>query len=215
MKRILSISLAMCVGLALTGCQGVQENVGASTTPSPVAAVTEAQFQAALTDYEKASEDEFDGSMVFGPLLGSAKDSDKMRAGSQSADTAIVFSSLDSKVFEGTLTLAYRGEEYLYFDSLDLKSTAGRMSLQIERNEKYENRIGSEVVELSTFSLRQIDLKLFETIFKGSDIQIRFNGSGQYLGNEAVIPVTAFYKKKILSGITIFYGLEEGFSPVN
>jgi hypothetical protein len=215
MKKFQSISLALCVGLALTGCQGVQENVGASATPSPVAAVTEVQFQAALKDYEKPSEDEFDGSMVFGPLLGSAKESDKMRAGSQSAETAIVFSSLDSKVFEGTLTVVYRGEDYLYFDSLDLKSTAGRMSLQIDRKGKYEDRIGSEVVEVSSISLGQIDLKLFETIFQGSDIGIRFNGSGQALGDEAVIPVTAFYKKKILSGITIFYGLDEGFSPVN
>lgn len=215
MKRSVATVIIILLGISLSGCQTYRADPKATSSPSestPRISVSLSDFQAALNDYEPIEVDEFDGSASVSARV-PKKASEIMRTGKTVAYPLVDFSrSSNDEEFLTTLGFTYFGPKWLFFDSVDIKSSAGMQHIDIPSGGKNEDTSDGEVVEIGIVKLDYELASQLIKILNGSEVAMRLNGSGSKTGEDFQLAINAFSKKQFISGITIFFGLNQGFT---
>ena len=213
MRRITAIGL-LVLSFTLSGCSSTaQIESSPEPTVSPMETISQAQFDAAAKSFD-IEVDEFDESTLVSPILPAKKLDAGVRSGKQ-----LMFMTVNAgkdkgdQSFETWLAVTYFGPDWLFFDSIDLKSSNGSMFIPFESSDKTEEVLdGGNINEIGILTLTDSEVKELSELAKGSDLRFRLNGSGDKLGDSFEGDFSKWMVGHLREGTTLGLGLIQGLS---
>jgi hypothetical protein len=215
-KSVLVVLTAATVVTLLTSCSsasGSSPTSNASESPSAEAVVVyKGEFESAVSLF-KIESDEFDGSGSIFPISPASILESGVRHGRNFGSLSIsAGKDKGEKNYQFTLGVTYLGSDWLFFDSVDLKSSTGTMNLEINSSAKTEDVLdGGNVSEIGLVTLSDSQIRDLTELTNGTGLKFRINGSGDKAGEDFSGSFTPWMKKVITNGLVIANGLKEGF----
>jgi hypothetical protein len=215
----LALTLAFLLAFTLSSCSNSlsddqqseasnseeSANTPESTESEERILVSEAEFRAAVNKAE-LFRDEFKGNYELGSKVGLDKFTKE--------GTTIFYINLyftkedDSSPWETSLVSAYYGEDWIFHDEVNIKSSAGILNLEEISEVGRDVTDGGKVSEISAATLDESTFRNYCKIINGTDVIFRLRGSeaSDAMGNMTQANIES---EKLLC--IIGYGLAQGF----
>jgi hypothetical protein len=215
MKKIKLLTVLACASL-LTACSASTSATDLASLDAPSATPTPAykivspeRFKAALATY-KSSVDEFNGHTEITPK---SMTGIFFSDGIGHASVLLGFSKHDSKSeWKLALVSNYWGDDWLFHDTLDLKSSSGVVTLDVDPLTRDDQVSNGSVTEIAVTNLDSTQTDQICNVLQGKKPKARLTGTGG-----AVTDVVGFLPnaKLLRDGCTIWYGLQSGYKASN
>lgn len=208
MIKILPFLATGVIAISMSGCAIKSENSRSNSTESPAVSVSKKEFELALGNL-KVFVDEFDNHTE----ISSKKTLLTKVQSSHLGFSADLAKNEDEDAFTLAILAAYSDtDDWLFFDSTDLKSKTLSMSIEFPDDLKVEDSHSGYVSELGIEELVQKDIiKLKSLLEEDGEVKVRFNGSGAKAAQERILKLSQKQESDILNVITVYFGLKQGF----
>jgi hypothetical protein len=214
--RPIPTALVLTASLLLSACGQSVQSSSESTGGQEVeknTVVSEVEFRNALSSMTEEI-DEFGGEYTLG-VPQSDDDFTTQDGGVIDFKIAPVItaeSGFSKWVF--TIGSTYLGSEWLYHDTLDIKSSEGVATFDLESI--YSEPEGSRLAEISTYALAANEIKGFCKIVNGKNVKLRISNTA-IVKNSKLLEVTGFMtpssQKTFSLACVVASGLLQGFLP--
>lgn len=219
-KALISAFLISTSLLAVTACSNETLNF-TSVEPSEVSTeppagstgfVTQEEFDSAAKSFEVKA-DEFDDSVTITQVF----PKNTLKAGVSKGKsfailTVAALKQQDSNSFEFTLGVAYHGSDWLFFESVDLKSSTGSMEIPFNAAKTENVGSGGRVEELGLASLSDSQIRELTELVLGKALKFRLSGTGDKLGDDFTGNFTDWMRVNVRDGMTLARGLRQGLT---
>jgi hypothetical protein len=207
--------VACVLGVTLSGCfaEGNPSETKKSPSAPPAKLITKEEFNKASKyfDYE---EDEFTQVVTIGPNKVSGM---RVKVGSEMGTlVAGISSDKPGGPYLPYLIAEYVGSDWIFFDSVDIKSSKGTMTVLVEKSEKVQDVVGNgrvQEVALEYFDGNQ--LQKLRQLLKGTDFKFRLNGSGDKVGEDFTARFSNAMATLFNEFLVLHDGLEQGLNFPN
>ena len=216
MKKITFAAAMLVIALALTSCSSELTQPVSESTPTQEApaspSVTQAEVNAALEALQHKV-DEFTGDETFTyeiPMSVYSRDS----AGSKGT-LAGQFQRKAGGEWAFQLAASYVGEDWLFFDSVNMLATSKNYDFEVGRSGKFEKVQGGGLVsEIGAVFLTQEEAAEVLALVKEGDVKFRLNGSGSGSGSDFTGTLSKKMRKQLTNVLIAYLGVEAGLSTI-
>jgi hypothetical protein len=208
--RLLVKTFTVLAAISVTGCSAT--NVGLGNREVPSLPDVKPSYVYSAYEFNRAQQamtisvDEFKGNFEVYPPVSLF---DLFREGSSSASLSVDITKADSSSpWEFNLVTSYSGEEWMFHDELDIKSSAGVFIYNLDSSNRNDQTTDSgTVTEFAGSSLSKNEIDLFCRVIDQNDVKARLSGTG---GNVQSITGLVPNADKLKSSCIIWYGLKQG-----
>lgn len=203
-----TLTVLVCI-LFLTGCGStVSKKVIAPSMPSvPSPSVNASDFKLALSRV-KEDKDQFNKSILF-----SSKSPDYSAIDGTHIGLEASISSDDGvSNWNFGLGSTYIGIDWMFHDTIDLKSDGGTMTWNIDPSTRNDQVLDGEVFEVAEYQPSDDEISTFCNIVRAKNVLFRLTGSGGAVSDETA-PMTLDSISQNKDVCTIYEGLQAGLKP--
>jgi hypothetical protein len=199
--------IAATVVLGTAGCGGVSTPHASPTPTSLFPLVSASEFHAALLKLT-VTKDEFKGNYEVNE---SVPVSAWLANGTSYANLGLDLTRADDKAPWKILVIsAFFGNDWMFHNSIDLKSSSGVFTLAVETRTRNDQTGGAGMVsEIALTSVKDADVAALCKVASGSNLKARFSGT-----SGTIRSVTGLLSSRAASSLrhecTVFSGLLQG-----
>lgn len=212
MKKIIGMSVILAASLILTSCSSTVNQPISQASPTQEApalpSVTQEEVNASAKSLQYLV-DEFTGDETFTyeiPLSVYSKDSNGSKG-----TLAGQFQRKEGGEWVFQLAASYLGEDWLFFDSVNIRTQSKNYDFSVGRSGKFEKVQGGGLVsEIGAVFLTLDEAKEVLALVKDGDVKFRLNGSGTGAGTEFTGTLGKKMRTQLTNVLTAYLGVEEG-----
>lgn len=212
MKKFIVATAIVASSLMFSSCTSEATPPVSVSTPSqeapPSVSVTQAEVDASVKKLQYFV-DEFTGDETFTyeiPMSVYSKDASGNRG-----TLAGQFQRKQGGEWTFQLAASYVGEEWLFFDAVNLLADSKNYDFVVGRAGKFEKVQGGGLVsEIGAVFLAQEEVGEVLALVKGGDVKFRLNGSGSGSGTDFTGTLGKKMRQQLIHALTVYLGIEQG-----
>ena len=206
LETLTLISSALAAVFLVGGCSSVSQQGGTSTEETKAwSEITQTEFDSALASL-RVTKDEFNGQQeIFGEIVSSKYSTEQDKK-------LIMFAHLTKAKDEPLkfrIATGYKGQEFLFHSSFDLKSSKGVFSKPVDTSSREDETVNGTSMEFAGTLLSHSEVLQYCSVISGNQVRFR------YSGRKGITVTSNMTQKSHIDNINtckVYFGLEQGLS---